>query len=441
VELQLSGLEPWGEGQMRKGWRAVFVGVLTCVGGYSHAHGRGGDDPNVIIQWNEILERVVPAGGLSPPRHYAMLHIAMFDAINSIERTYEPYRLSVRAPFGASAELAAAQAARDVLAAQFPTSEATFDTALQASVARTPAGQVRGSLQIGKAVAAAILAWRANDGWNTTAEPYVLPELPGMYQPTPPAYAAPAFRQFANTQPFALLTSTQYLPEAPPPVTSERYAQDFEEAKQIGAATSATRTAEQTQLAKLFANVTSSTVHWALWNHVARDVVRDQRLSLIDTARAFALLNVAIHDGVQTSHTSKFIYGGWRPITAVQRANDDLNPLTVGDPTWLPLLTTPPYPSHAGNMACVGASAARMLGLIFDANEIAFTATWVGTSGQPNVSRKYASFTQLAQDQADSRIFGGIHFRFESVASQKACPKVAEYIFANVMTQRRRGHR
>lgn len=422
---------------MRNRWQAVMVGALTYAVGCSMAHGRGGNDPEVVIEWNEILERVVPAAGLSPPRHYAMLHIAMFDAINSVDRDYQPYRTYVRAPFGASAELAAAQAARDVLAAQFPTAESTFDTALRARIAQTPPGQIRSSLRIGKAVAAAILTWRANDGWTTPAAPYALPELAGMYQPTPPAFAPAAFRQFAHTQPFGLLTSTQYLPAAPPSITSERYAQDFEEVKQIGAATSPIRTPEQTQLAQLFANVTSTTAHWALWNHVARDAARAQQLSLIDTARAFALLNVAIHDGVQTSHTSKFVYGGWRPVTAVHAANDDLNPLTVGDPSWKPLLGTPPYPSHAGNMACVGSSAARMLGLIFDSNEIAFTATWVGTPGQPNVSRNYASFTQLAQDQADSRIFGGIHFRFESVVSQQACPKVAEYVFANFMEPRR----
>jgi len=426
---------------MRTSWRAVIFGLLICVGGCSHAHGRGGDDPEVVIEWNEILERVVPAGGLAPPRHYAMLHIAMFDAINSIQRAYRPYRSYVRASFGASPELAAAQAARDVLAAQFPASESTFDTALRSRIARTPSGQVRGSLQIGKAVAAAILTWRANDGWSATPAPYVLPELPGMYQPTPPAFAAPAFRQFADTQPFALLTSTQYLPGAPPSITTERYGKDFEEVKQVGAATSTVRTPEQTQLAQLFANVTSTTVHWALWNHVARDVVRAQRLSLIETARAFALLNVAIHDGVQTSHTSKFVYGGWRPITAVHRADDDLNPLTIGDPSWKPLLTTPPYPAHAGNMACVGSSAARMLGLIFESDDVAFTATWIGSPGQPNVSRKYASFMQLAHDQANSRIYGGIHFRYESVVSQEACPKVAEYVFANFMEPRRAHHR
>jgi hypothetical protein len=234
-------------------------------------------------------------------------------------------------------------------------------------------------------------------------------------------------------KPFALITSTQYLPSPPAPLTSEQYTNDFEEVKQLGSLTSAVRTEEQTQIAQLFASVTSRTLHWAIWNHVARDTARAKRLSLIDTARVFALLNVSIHDGLQTSHTSKFVYWGWRPMTAIHHADDDMNPQTTGDPSWQPLLTTPPYPSHAGNMACVGASAARILGLIYGSDEAQFTARWLGAQGHPDVSRNYTRFTDLAQDQANSRIYGGIHFRYESLASQASCPQVAEYVFANYL--------
>ena len=396
------------------------------------AHGRSGD-PEVVIEWNQILEGVLPAGGLTPPRHYAMVHIAMFDAINSITRTHRPYRTSVWAPWGASAEVAAAQAARDVIVAQFPTAQAAADAALQARVASVGERQAKSAIQVGKAVAAAILAWRQNDGWTVAPPAYVLPTFPGLYQPTPPGFVPPGFRQFEHTKPFALLTSTQYLPAAPPTVTSERYAADFEEVKSIGSATSSVRTAEQTQIAQLFASVTSRTVHWALWNHVARDTARSNGLSLIETARLYALLNVSIHDGLQSSHTGKFIYGMWRPVTAIRRADEDLNALTIADPSWTPLLATPTYPSHPGNMACVGASAARALALAHGTDDVAFTAVWQGNTGNPDVSRPYSRFSQFAEDQANSRIYGGIHFRYESIASQQACPKVAEYVNARFM--------
>ena len=133
----------------------------------------------------------------------------------------------------------------------------------------------------------------------------------------------------------------------------------------LGSATSTVRTAEQTETARLFASVGNSTSHFAAWNNVARDVARQAHWSLIDTARLFVLLNVSMHDGVQTSHTSKFIYGLWRPVTAIRRADEDLNAATTPDPTWTPLLATPPYPSHSSNQTCVGASAARSLARAF----------------------------------------------------------------------------
>jgi hypothetical protein len=416
----------------RSFWRRGVLAVLALGAASSHA----ADDAEVIGEWNQILESLLPAGGLAQPRSYAILHIAMFDAVNSVTRTHQPYRLRVRSGSQrACAELAAAQAARDVLAAQFPASQATFDAALQARLAKASAQEARASVQIGKTVAAAILAWRQNDGWTTAPPAYALPPLPGMYQPTPPTFAAPGFRQFQFMPPFALLTSTQYLPAAPPTIDSAQYAEAYNEVKALGEVNSTVRTAEQKQLAQLFATVASvtRTHHWGLWNRVARETAAAQHLSLIDTARLFALMNVSIHDGVQTSHTSKFVYGLWRPVTAIRRADEDLNPATDADATWSPLLTTPTYPSHAGNQACVGASAARALALFYGTDEMSFTATWLGPAGQPDVLRHYSSFWGMAQDQADSRVFGGIHFRFESLASQESCPKVSEYVYARFM--------
>jgi hypothetical protein len=390
----------------------------------------------VIIEWNEILQSVLPAGGLAPPRAYAMMHVAMFDAVNSIERDYGRYRVAVPAVPAASSEAAAAQAAHDVLANQFPASLPTFDAALQARLAGIQPWRAKIGSQVGKIVAAQVLSWRANDGWAIAPPPFVQPALPGLWQPTPPANLAAQFAQFRTTQPFGLLTPTQYLPPSPPPLDSPAYADSLNEVKQVGAVNSATRTAEQTQLARLFASVTSSTVHWALWNKVARDTARDHHLSLGETARLFALLNASIHDGVQTAHTSKFVYALWRPVTAIRRADEDFNSFTDPDPTWLPLLTTPPYPSYSGNMACVGASAARALALFYRTDAVPFNAVWIGSGGNPDVTRAYQGFWQMAEDQANSRVYGGIHFRFDNEASQLTCVRVPEYIYAHYMRPR-----
>jgi hypothetical protein len=411
--------------------------ALTALGwlaGHAYGHdGRAEADAEVVIEWNEIVEAVAPASGLSPPRYYAMTHVAIFDAVNSIERRYRPYRFSMWAPPGASTEAAAAQAAHDVLAALFPQSVSTFDAALQKRLATLHPVRARMGSAVGSAIARKVLDWRQNDGWNDPAPAFVLPPFPGFYQPTPPAFAPAAFAQFPHTEPFALLTPTQYLPSGPPTLVSQQYADEFNEVKRLGSAASLERTAEQTQLARLFASVTSRTVHWGLWNHVARDTARERNLSLIRTARLFTLLNVSIHDGLQTSQSSKFVYGFWRPVTAIRRADEDMNPLTDSDSAWTPLLTTPPYPSHAGNQACVGASAASALRLFHGTDAIAFTARWLGNPGNPDVSRAYTSFWQMAEDQANSRVYGGIHFSFEGAASQESCAKVSEYVFENYM--------
>jgi len=416
-----------------------LIGALFGAAAVVLLAGRAGatDSAEVVIEWNQILQTTIPTAGPLAPRYYAMLHIAMFDAVNSIDRTYTPYRARVRANRGASAEAAAAQAAHDVLAFLIPGATPTFDAALATQLESIPSWRAAQGVIVGRKVAKRIIAWRQNDGEvNPTPPAYVLPPLPGLWQPTPPAFAAASFPHFRDVEPFALLTATQYLPDPPPTLTSDEYAADFDEVKRIGALDSAERTAEQTQTARLFASIGNSTVHFAMWNDIAGNFARSQYWSLVDTARLFALLNASIHDGVQTSHASKFVYGLWRPVTAIQRADEDLNPQTAADTAWSPLLTTPPYPSHAANQACIGASAARALVRAFDSDAMPFTVTWIGTPGNPDVTRSYGSFSQLADEQARSRVYGGIHFTFEVNASGESCVQVADYVADNYMLPR-----
>ena len=384
----------------------------------------------VIVEWNQLLQANMPAvPNPLVPRNYAMLHIAMFDAANAIERQYTPYHARLRAHPAASAEAAAAQAAHDVLVALNPAAQATFDAALQARLAKIHPWRAIAGSAVGRQAAQDIIDWRASDGSSIPAAPYSLPPLPGLWQPTSAQGAQLAnFGDFAT---FALLTPTQYLPDPPPTLTSALYAADVEEVRLLGSATSTVRTAEQTETAKLFASVGNSTSHFAAWNNVARDLARRAHWSLIETARLFVLINVSMHDGVQTSHTSKFIYGLWRPVTAIRRADEDLNAATMADPTWTPLLTTPPYPSHSSNQTCVGTSAAQSLARVFGSDDVPFTVTWIGTGGNANVTRSYTSFSELAEQQARSRVYGGIHFNFELTTSQESCTKVADYVVDN----------
>jgi len=205
------------------------------------------------------------------------------------------------------------------------------------------------------------------------------------------------------------------------------------------------RTPDQTSIARLWAGIATTGVgtatnFFSIWNNIVRDVARDRQLSLIEAARLFALVNVSIHDGLQTTQTSKFVYGSWRPVTAIRQADTDLNPATDPDGTWLSLLTNPPYPAYSGNLAAIGAGAARALQLALGTNDIPVTATWRQAGGLPDVSHHVDGFWQAAEEQSMSRIYGGIHYRFDQDAGLQVGRTVAEFVFANFMTPRRHWH-
>jgi hypothetical protein len=429
----------------RKTQLAVALLLMTAVSVFAPRIEARHRSAEVIIEWNQLLQQNLAGPPFPQVRTYAMMHIAMADAVVAIEGNYRPYHVRLRAAQGASAEAAAAQAAHDVLVALIPTGQSAFDTALANRLATIPPGLRSLGIKVGAKVATAVLDWRANDGFagaNPQPPAFLPSTLPGVWRPT--ASGPAQFSAFGSAEPFGLLTTTQFLPVPPPQLESAAYAQDFNEVKAKGRATGSTRTDEETRFAQLFAGVgafANVTNAFRLWHNIARDVSQGKRLSLIDTARLFALLSVSIHDSLQTAHTSKFVYRLWRPETAIDQADVDNNADTAAEAGWPPLLVTPPYPSHGSNMACIGTGAARMLANVFRGDAQSFTATWYTGSSPPVVvhSEPYTSFAALAQDEGDSRIWGGIHFGFEIDAAQVSCSQVADYVFDNYM-QRREHH-
>ena len=262
-----------------------------------------------------------------------MMHIAMFEAINSIERVYTPYRVQISGSRGASPEAAAAQAARDVLTALYPTQQATFDAALAVQLASIPPGLARQGRAIGRQAAQAVLEWRTDDGWPSGITPdaaYVLPPFPGLWQPTPPVNSFATFTFFPNVVPFAMLTSTQYLPPSPPTLTSARYAQDLNETQLLGSATSAARTAEETLMSQVFAGVNTTIGFFHVWNMVAAIAAQDEG-SRSPIRRACSCSSMWVSDGMQTSFTSNRV----RILAAGDAVivGQDLNPYTTADAT------------------------------------------------------------------------------------------------------------
>jgi hypothetical protein len=424
----------------------VVVSILAAPPADATGWRSNGD---VIIEWNGILQRFSAGQPFTQLRGYTMLHVAMADAVVAIEGRYEPFQTRVRAPSYASAEAAAAQAGHDVFYALIlsPEGRAAADAALAARLETINPGPRSAGVRVGQRVAADLIEARLNDGYATAnpQPPLLGPStLPGVWQPT--ASGPFQFSDIINAQPFGLLTATQYLPAPAPQLDSAKYAEDLNEVKRVGRAAGGAiapdRTEAQTRFAQLFAAspgtiYANATSPFRLWSNVARDLSLQKRLSLASTARVFALTMVAMNDSLLTSHASKMVYRLWRPETGIAHADIDNNPATEAEAGWAPLVITPPYPAYSSNMTCLGAGGSRILADLFNGDEQAFNAVWYTATGTVVWSEPYTSLWQLGVDEANSRIWGGIHYRFDIEASQVSCVQVADYIFDNYMRRTR----
>jgi hypothetical protein len=436
-----------------KNSRTWIIAALIAVWSGLTPHAAAATQPranaDVIIEWNTLLQQYFSGQPFPLVRGYAMVHVAMADAVVVIEGKYHPFGTRVRAPSFASAEAAAAQAGHDVFYALVatPAARVAADRALDARLARIPPGARHAGVQVGKKVAAHLIAARQEDGYaSANPQPPLLgpSTLPGIWQPTvsgPYQYSA-----LGEARPFGLQSATQFLPSPVPQLESTVYAEDVNEVRRVGRAAGGPvapeRTEAQTRFAQLFA-AAPGTIYFnatnpiRLWSNVTRDLSRRHRLSLAGTSRAFALTMVSLHDSLLTAHASKIVYRLWRPESAIAHADIDNNPATEAEPGWTPLVTTPPYPAYASNMTCLGAGGARMLANILGSDDQAFTAVWYAADNSVVWAEPYTSLWKLGDDEANSRIWAGIHFRFDIDASQVSCPEVADYIFDNYMRRSR----
>jgi hypothetical protein len=388
---------------------------------------------DAVIDWNANAGKAALAACISPELHplhesrmYAMMHVAIHDALNAIERHSRPYVLDLQAPPGASQEAAVATAAHDVLVpllTQLPFStecieagvasvEADYLAALRA-ITDSTAAKTQG-IVIGHAAAAVILALRVADGADTLAVDTAYPQgtRPGEYRFTPGFNFAFA-PGWGEVTPFVLRDGAQFRPGPPYAVTSRRYTTDFNEVKQFGARLGSTRTAEQTQIAHFW--VESSPLQW---NRIARAVATAANLTLWENARLLGLLNLALADGYIGSWEAKYHYNYWRPVTAIRLAQTDGNPDTIADPLWEPLVPTPPLPDYDSGHSVEGGAAAQVLRRFFENDDINFTACSLSLplpaeqcGGASEVRRAFASFTAAAEENGVSRIYVGFHFR------------------------------
>jgi membrane-associated phospholipid phosphatase len=366
---------------------------------------------DVVTDWNSVTLNAIRNDKTPPPkasRALAILHVAIYDSVNAITRTHEPYLIGGIVPASASIEAAASAAAHKVLVNLFPAQQATFDTAYQAALASIPdSPQKRSGITWGESVAVRILAARATDGNNAAVVP---PggSGPGVWVPTPPAYAAYLLPQWAFLRPFCMASSAQVRPPGPPALTSANYAADLNEVKSLGAATNSTRTADQTEIALFWADGSGTETPPGHWNSIAQEVSAAQGNTLEENARLFALLNIAMADAAVCAWDAKYYFHFWRPVTAIRNADTDGNPDTDPDPNWSSFIITPPFPDYVSGHATFSGAAAAVLAAYYGTDNVAFTSS---SDFLPGVHRSFNSFSAAAAEAALSRLYGGIHFR------------------------------
>ena len=385
---------------------------------------------NPVLQWNKVLLGLVRTPGVQPAtvhstRSFAIMHAAIYDSVNSIDPSHQPFLVghtSFRRP--ASKNAAAAAAAHAVLIALYPAQKANLDAELEKSLAAISTKEDRkvNGQRIGEAVAQRILAQRANDHSNAPAIPFVFTATPGRYQSTPPNFPPqPVFTHWSQVVPFVLQRADKFRPNSPPALASPLYAKDFNEIKTVGIVSSTTRTADQTEIGRFWAGPIQN-----YWNEIAQTAAQKRNLNTAESARLFALLDLAIADAVIAFYDAKYAYAFWRPVTAIRAADTDGNAKTDPDSNWLPLAgNTPPDPSYPGAHAVISGAAAFVLSEFFGRTKITLPVT---SETLPNVVRSFASFSDAAAEASLSRVFAGVHFRFDETVGDELGEQVGDYV-------------
>jgi hypothetical protein len=386
-----------------------------------------------VLDWNAVLMRAVRTAGTAPPvniRLMAIVHAAMFDALNGIDRRHTPLHVDEAAPAGASRRAAVVQAAYTALVGVYPLQAEALAQDLEASLAGIAADSavehsesIARGREWGAYVAERILAWRSTDGFDPSPSTYQGSAAIGKWRPTPPAFANGFAPSLATTTPFVIPTPSSFRPAGPPSLTSLEYAQDFSEVKAIGSAASTVRTPEQTTIARFWGSTAPT-----FWNRAAIDMARQRHYSLSEHARLLALLHAAMADAGISCWDAKYFFEFWRPIEAIRRASMDGNSLTDEQADWASLLTTPPYPEYSSGHATISGAAQRVLTRFFG-SQVPIEG-WSEAFGESYV-RSWPSFAAAADEAYESRIYAGIHFRFAMRDAREKGIAIGDYVVKN----------
>ncbi len=414
--------------------------LAVAVGGFS-ASARAQTAGNVATDWNAIASTAIMSTAGQPP-HAAPLSLAMvqgavYDAVNAIDGGHEPYLVAPAAAPSYSKEAAAATAAFRVLVGLFPAQQPALQALYNTSLAGVPDGPAKaGGIDVGEQAAAAMLAARMNDGRGGPFS-FVFGTLPGEWRPAPPSFGLDPAPWVGNVRPFLVPNVEMLRSEGPNALTSNAYAKDFNEVKKVGSLTSSKRTPDQTAAA-IFWNDSGP----AIWNRVYRALATSRGLDIAESARLYAMTNLASADGSIGCWNDKYYWSFWRPITAIREAATDGNPKTVADPAWLPVfnptvpvsgppLVTPGFPDHPAGHTCISGATVYALKAFFGTDKIAFTALSNKCSPAPCPPRSFDRFTYALREIIGARVWSGIHFRTADTQGAVLGKKVARHLRQN----------
>jgi hypothetical protein len=396
--------------------------ILAAVAIFGLAHPACAD---VIADWNENAVSFGVLHNIGPPpaeRIIAMTQVAMFDAVNSIERKYRPYLVQLPTSATASKDAAAAAAAGTVLAGVNPQTQLTMKSLLESYLAAIPDSPAKAEgIRIGEAVAAKILEERANDGARAS-DTYRPRATAGIYVPTAPT-AAP---QWPNVKPFALTSASQFRPAPPVALESAEWAADYNEIKELGGRASTKRSAPQTEDARFWL-VTDGRGYYP----VIRTLVEAKKLSLVDSARLFALAAVAREDALIAVFEAKYHYEFWRPVTAIRNGDIDNNSATERDAAWEPIDATPMHPEYPCAHCISSASLVGVIEVVFGTAEVPEVS--IASPTAPGVVHRWTNVRAFSDEVSKARIWAGFHYRFSTKVGQDMGNKIGEYVAKNLM--------
>jgi hypothetical protein len=383
---------------------------------------------DAVTDWNGYATTVIVTNERQLPQvsplHYAMVQGAVYDAVNAIEpidRRYQPYLVLPAATPWDSQDAAAATAAFRVLVALFPNQLPTLQPLYDASLAAIPDGPAKaGGIAVGGEAAAAMIAKRAGDGRGDPV-PVPIGSEPGEWRLTPPAFLLDPAPWLSIVRPFLLPRADMFRSEGPNALTSAEYAEDFDEVKRVGSTTSTIRTDDQTDAARFW-----QTNGPGLFNGVMNTLAADPRRELgsADRARLLAMANLAMADAAIACWEDKYHWRFWRPVTAIREAANDGNPATEPDSDWTPLIVTPPFPDHPSAHGCMSGALVHTLQNFFGTDKVAFS----GFSTNSRTTRSFDRLSAAIKEIIDARVWGGIHFRTADMQGAVLGKKVAQYV-------------